>query len=183
LQDLFGLFLKDKPDSGETYPAILKRHRKEFVEVTKESKPGAETKKFSMHAFGAHFVEVRVDADLGTVRVARMVSGFAAGRIINPKTAHSQAIGGMVGGLGMALLEEPVKALPLGFPDHPNGCREHAACPAQSNSATVRKAASGVLSRPSGSPEAEARRAHRFACRRIVRGRVLVSEHRRDRSP
>jgi xanthine dehydrogenase YagR molybdenum-binding subunit len=74
--------------------------------VTLESKPGDETKKFSMHAFGAHFVEVRVDPTLGTVRVARVVSGFAAGRIINLKTAHSQAIGGIVGGLGMALLEE-----------------------------------------------------------------------------
>src|SRR5437868_15345495 len=61
-----------------------------------------------MHAFGTQFVEVRVDPDLGTVRVARVVGAFAAGRIINPKTAHSQAIGGIVGGIGMALLEETV---------------------------------------------------------------------------
>src|SRR5205085_10828361 len=54
-------------------------------------------------------VEVRVDADLGLVRVGRVVSGFAAGRIINPKTAHSQAIGGIVGGIGMALLEETIR--------------------------------------------------------------------------
>ena len=85
------LFLKSDPARGETYADILKRHGKESVEVTHESKPGEETKKFSMHAFGAQFVEVRVDPDLGTVRVARVVSGFAAGRIINPKTAHSQA--------------------------------------------------------------------------------------------
>ena len=77
--------------------------------MTQESKPGEEQKKFSTHAFGAQFVEVRVDPDFGTVRVARVVSGFAAGRIINPKTAHSQAIGGIVGGLGMALLEEAVR--------------------------------------------------------------------------
>jgi CO/xanthine dehydrogenase Mo-binding subunit len=102
------LFLKKEPSRGETYADILRRHRKEAVEVTHESKPGDETRKFSMHAFGAHFVEVRVDPDLGTVRVARVVGGFAAGRIINPKTAHSQAIGGIVGGLGMALLEETV---------------------------------------------------------------------------
>ncbi len=50
-----------------------------------------------------------MDPDLGTVRVARVVSAFAAGRIINPKTAHSQAIGGIVGGLGMALLEHTVR--------------------------------------------------------------------------
>jgi xanthine dehydrogenase YagR molybdenum-binding subunit len=61
-----------------------------------------------MHAFGAQFVEVRVDQDLGLVRVARVVSAFAAGRIINPKTARSQIIGGIVGGLGMGLLEETV---------------------------------------------------------------------------
>jgi xanthine dehydrogenase YagR molybdenum-binding subunit len=99
------LFLTAEPSRGETYADILKRHRKDAVEVTHEAKPGDEVQKFSMHAFGAHFVEVRVDPDLGTVRVARVVSGFAAGRIINPKTAHSQAIGGIVGGLGMALLE------------------------------------------------------------------------------
>ena len=88
---------------------ILKRHKQAAVEVTQQSKPGEETKKFSMHAFGVQFVEVRVNPDFGTVRVARVVSGFAAGRIINPKTAHSQAIGGIVGGLGMALLEEGIR--------------------------------------------------------------------------
>lgn len=103
------LYLKKDPQRGETYADILRRHKKESVEVTQESKPGEEQKKFSMHAFGAQFVEVRVDPDFGTVRVARVVSGFAAGRIINPKTAHSQAIGGIVGGLGMALLEEAIR--------------------------------------------------------------------------
>jgi xanthine dehydrogenase YagR molybdenum-binding subunit len=108
------LFLKSDSKRRESYADILKRHKKESVEVTQESKPGEEQKKYSMHAFGAQFVEVRVDPDFGTVRVARVVSGFAAGRIINPKTAHSQGIGGIVGGLGMALLEEAVR-------DHRNG--------------------------------------------------------------
>jgi xanthine dehydrogenase YagR molybdenum-binding subunit len=103
------LFLMKEPERGETYADILKRNKKETVEVTQESKPGEEQKKFSMHAFGTQFVEVRVDPDFGTVRVARVVSGFAAGRMINPKTAHSQAIGGIVGGLGMALLEEAIR--------------------------------------------------------------------------
>jgi xanthine dehydrogenase YagR molybdenum-binding subunit len=102
------LFLKEEASRGESYVDILKRHRKDAVEVTRESKPGDEGEKFSMRAFGAQFVEVRVDPGLGTVRVARVVGGFGAGRIINPKTAHSQAIGGMVGGIGMALLEETV---------------------------------------------------------------------------
>jgi xanthine dehydrogenase YagR molybdenum-binding subunit len=59
-----------------------------------------------MHAFGAQFAVVRVDPDLGTVRVERQVGAFASGRIINAKTARSQYLGGMVFGLGMALLEE-----------------------------------------------------------------------------
>ncbi len=102
------LFLKTDSSRGETYADVLQRHQKEAIEVTRESKPGGEAKKFSMRAFGTHFVELRVDPDLGTVRVARVVSAFAAGKIINPKTARSQAIGGIVGGLGMALLEETV---------------------------------------------------------------------------
>lgn len=58
-----------------------------------------------MNAYGAVFAEVAVDELLGTVRVRRMYGRYDAGRIINPKLAHSQAIGGMVGGLGIALLE------------------------------------------------------------------------------
>jgi xanthine dehydrogenase YagR molybdenum-binding subunit len=100
------VFLKTDQTRGETYADILKRQRKQAIEVTHESKPGDEAKRFSMHSFGVHFVDVRVDPDLGTVRVARVVSAFGAGRIINPKTAHSQAIGGIVGGIGMALLED-----------------------------------------------------------------------------
>jgi xanthine dehydrogenase YagR molybdenum-binding subunit len=63
---------------------------------------------FARHAFGAQFVEVRVDADTGEVRVPRLLGVFAAGRIVEPKLARSQLIGGMTMGLGMALLEESV---------------------------------------------------------------------------
>ena len=59
-------------------------------------------------AFAAKFVEVNVDPDLGRVRVARVVSAIDAGRVINPKTARSQILGGTVGGIGMALLEETI---------------------------------------------------------------------------
>jgi xanthine dehydrogenase YagR molybdenum-binding subunit len=65
-----------------------------------------ETENYAMHAFGAHFVEARVDADTGEVRIPRMTGVFAVGNIINPKTARSQFIGGMTMGLGMALHEE-----------------------------------------------------------------------------
>jgi xanthine dehydrogenase YagR molybdenum-binding subunit len=59
-------------------------------------------------AFGAKFVEVRVDPDLGLIRVTRVVSAIDGGRILNEKLAASQIIGGAVGGIGMALLEEMV---------------------------------------------------------------------------
>lgn len=59
-------------------------------------------------AFGARFVEVAVDPELGIVRVRRVVSAIDAGRVVNEKTARSQIIGGTVQGIGMALLEEVV---------------------------------------------------------------------------
>lgn len=61
-----------------------------------------------MYGYGAVFAEVAVDSRLGIVRVRRMLGVYDAGRIINPKLAHSQAIGGMVGGIGKALLEHTV---------------------------------------------------------------------------
>jgi xanthine dehydrogenase YagR molybdenum-binding subunit len=64
--------------------------------------------KRSRHAFGAQFVEVRVDTASGEVRVPRMLGVFAVGRVINPKTARSQLIGGMTMGIGMALHEGSV---------------------------------------------------------------------------
>jgi xanthine dehydrogenase YagR molybdenum-binding subunit len=59
-------------------------------------------------AFGAHFCEVGVDIDTGETRIRRMLGVFAAGRIINAKLARSQAIGGMVFGIGAALTEDAV---------------------------------------------------------------------------
>ena len=67
-----------------------------------------EAQQFSMHAFGAQFAEVRVNEDTGEVRVPRLLGVFAAGHIINPKTARSQFLGGMTWGLSMALHEESV---------------------------------------------------------------------------
>ena len=61
-----------------------------------------------MHAFGAQFAEVRVHVTTGEVRVPRLLGVFAAGRIINPKTARSQLLGGMTMGLSMALHEASV---------------------------------------------------------------------------
>lgn len=65
-------------------------------------------REFSQHGFGAHFAEVGVDADTGEIRLRRMLDAFAVGRVLNPKTARSQMIGGMIWGLSQALYEDAV---------------------------------------------------------------------------
>lgn len=74
------------------------------LEAKATTKPQAEAR-YSMHSFGATFVEVRIDELLGNINVTRVVSAVDVGRIINLKTARSQIIGGVVGGIGMALME------------------------------------------------------------------------------
>ncbi|MFF4381668.1 xanthine dehydrogenase family protein molybdopterin-binding subunit [Kitasatospora sp. NPDC001547] len=69
---------------------------------------GPADERYAMHAFGAQFAEAHVHADTGEVRVARLLGVFAAGRIINPRTARSQFVGGMTMGLSMALHESGV---------------------------------------------------------------------------
>ncbi|HEY0181557.1 MAG TPA: xanthine dehydrogenase family protein molybdopterin-binding subunit [Rhodopila sp.] len=78
------------------------------LEAEGEIKPGATLKTFSQQSYGAHFAEVGVDADTGEIRLRRMLGVFTAGRILNEKTARSQAIGGMIFGVGAALTEEMV---------------------------------------------------------------------------
>ncbi|MBP0638733.1 xanthine dehydrogenase family protein molybdopterin-binding subunit [Cupriavidus sp. AcVe19-6a] len=76
------------------------------IEASATAGPDAEVRsRFSMHAFGAVFVEVAIDPDVGTIRVRRVVGAYGAGRIVNPRLAASQCTGGMVGGIGMALME------------------------------------------------------------------------------
>jgi xanthine dehydrogenase YagR molybdenum-binding subunit len=90
----------------EDWPALLRARDLDRIEAAAAAKPGEEAENYASSAFGAVFAEVRVDPDLGTVRVPRLVGAYDAGRIVNPKTARSQCIGGMVLGLGMALLEQ-----------------------------------------------------------------------------
>lgn len=78
------------------------------IEASADVKPGDAAQRFSMHAFGAVFAEVAVDPDLGETRVRRIVGAYGAGRIVNPKMTRSQCIGGMIGGIGMALMEHSV---------------------------------------------------------------------------
>src|SRR5205085_5081333 len=86
----------------------------EPVEALGEVAPSEDRKKHALHSFGAQFAEVEVDADLGMVRVTRLVGAFAAGRILNARLARSQFMGGMVWGIGMALHEEAVYDEKLG---------------------------------------------------------------------
>jgi xanthine dehydrogenase YagR molybdenum-binding subunit len=88
-----------------SYTAILRQHYLDHVDAQFDAKPPMEDP-YSSHAFGAHFVEVAIDEDIPVVRVRRMVSAFAAGKILNEKTARSQCYGGIVWGLGQALLEQ-----------------------------------------------------------------------------
>ena len=75
------------------------------IEADGEIRPGRNNKDFSQQSYGAHFAEVGVDQDTGEVRLRRMLGVFTAGRVLNAKTARSQAIGGMVFGVGAALQE------------------------------------------------------------------------------
>ena len=90
---------------GETIQSILTRHGGAPIEVKADAKPGDERQQYSMHGFGAVFAEVRVDPDLGTVRVARVLGTYGVGRVLNPKTARNQMMGGITFGIGMALME------------------------------------------------------------------------------
>jgi xanthine dehydrogenase YagR molybdenum-binding subunit len=99
--------VKAEPARGETFVAILRRSGESSLSAHADVQHDRREKgPYSSHAFGAHFAEVHVDPDFGTVRLARMVSAFAAGRIVNAKTARSQFLGGTVWGVSMALHEE-----------------------------------------------------------------------------
>jgi len=93
--------------SGAREPAaaVVARYGRP-IEVTAKVQPGEEKQKFSMHSFGAVFAEVHVDADLGVIRVSRIVGSYGVGRLLNAKTGRSQLMGGIVWGIGMALFEE-----------------------------------------------------------------------------
>jgi xanthine dehydrogenase YagR molybdenum-binding subunit len=84
---------------------VVRKNAPAGIEARGAAKPGEEQRRYSLHAFGAVFAEVRVDPELGEIRVARVVAAYGAGRILNAKTARSQLVGGIVYGLAMALHE------------------------------------------------------------------------------
>ena len=89
---------------AESYQDLLRRRGWGNLDAQQTWSPDDADTRFSMSAYGAVFAEVAVDELLGRVRIRR-IFGYHGGRIVNPKLAHSQAIGGMVAGIGMTLLE------------------------------------------------------------------------------
>jgi xanthine dehydrogenase YagR molybdenum-binding subunit len=85
---------------------LLNKSGEAYLETDGEVEPGDDHDNYSQHSYGAQFAEVHVDRDTGEVRVQRLLGVFSAGRILNPKTARSQLLGGMVWGQSYALLEE-----------------------------------------------------------------------------
>ncbi len=101
-----GLCKLDEPERRESYASILARAQRETLSVEAEAPPPMELQHWSMHSHGAMFCEVRVNAVTGETRVSRFLGSFDCGRILNAKTAASQFRGGIIMGLGLALMEE-----------------------------------------------------------------------------
>lgn len=121
-------FVKGDESKSDSYLEIMRRNGKTMMEACATSMPASgsgmgpqnppcmittfeteennDSKKYSFHSFGAQFAEVWVDEDLGTIRIKRFVSVQDVGRIMNEKTARSQVIGGVIYGIGAALMEE-----------------------------------------------------------------------------
>jgi xanthine dehydrogenase YagR molybdenum-binding subunit len=89
----------------ESFADMMRRNRELDVEALGSWTPPPLDTPHGLLTFGAQFAEVGVDAELGMVRVRRMLGVFAPGRVLNPKLARSQLMGGMIWGLGQALLE------------------------------------------------------------------------------
>ncbi len=100
------VFKRSVPARREPIAAIIGRNGGSPIEATAETKPGDEKKQFALHSFGAVFTEVHVDPDLGTITVPRIVAAYGVGNLMNRKTGHSQLMGGIVWGMGMALMEK-----------------------------------------------------------------------------
>src|SRR5262249_741159 len=93
----------------DPYAAIVARSKLPEISVELKTEAHKDRDQYSVAGFGAVFAKVRVDEDLGEVRVDRLVGAFAAGRILNSKTASSNLLGGMVWGIGQALHEHSVR--------------------------------------------------------------------------
>jgi xanthine dehydrogenase YagR molybdenum-binding subunit len=96
----------DKPERRESYVSMMARVGRDEITAEATAPPPLEFMHWSMHSHGAMFCEVRVNTVTGETRVSRFLGSFDCGRILNPKTAASQFRGGIIMGLGLALMEE-----------------------------------------------------------------------------
>jgi xanthine dehydrogenase YagR molybdenum-binding subunit len=99
------MLLADDATTGETYSSLMGRHFMADAEAIGSWDPPSLDTPYGLLTFGAQFARVAVDADLGIVRVRQMTGAFAPGRVLNPKMARSQLMGGMLWGMSQALLE------------------------------------------------------------------------------
>jgi xanthine dehydrogenase YagR molybdenum-binding subunit len=120
------LFRRDDDSRSDSYADILTRAGLTEIEGrgTSAADPVAQSA-YAMHAHGAVFAEVKVDPDLGQIRVARLVGAFAAGTIINPRLVRSQYYGGMIWGVSFALHEHAVMDPRSGRPMNANLAAYH----------------------------------------------------------
>lgn len=99
------LRLRDKPTAAVSVIELMKKNAVPEIVAEYTSQPAAARKDYATAAHGAQFVEVKVDPDTGMVKVTRVIEATACGKIMNPLTSHSQEMGGVVWGIGMALTE------------------------------------------------------------------------------
>ncbi len=115
------LFRRDDQSRSDSYADILGRAGLSEIEARgKAAADPAAQSVYAMHAHGAVFAEVKVDPDLGQVRVTRLVGAFAAGRVINPRMVRSQIYGGMIWGVSFALHEHALMDRRSGRTLNPN---------------------------------------------------------------
>jgi xanthine dehydrogenase YagR molybdenum-binding subunit len=105
---------KGDPHRAVSLGEVMRRGRVSVIDATAMVKPAKKQDDYALYSHSAVFVEVKVDEDLGTVGVTRVVSAVAGGRILNPKTARNQIVGSIVWGIGMALEEASVLDHALG---------------------------------------------------------------------
>ena len=99
------LRLKNDSSKSISIAELMKKNNLTEIVENYRATPNPERQKYTTMAHGAQFVEVKVDENLGIIKVTRVLEATACGRIINPKTSHSQEMGGVVWGIGMALTE------------------------------------------------------------------------------
>jgi xanthine dehydrogenase YagR molybdenum-binding subunit len=99
---------KSDPHHALSIGEVMRRCRVSVIDEKATTRPAKKRERYALYSHSAVFAEVQVDEDLGTVQVTRVVSAVAGGRVLNPKTARSQIVGGIVWGIGMALEEASI---------------------------------------------------------------------------